>query len=138
MIPDVYLFLFFLFEVDNGDYSTPYEDIRKPPPLTQADLEEYARSYDDVLKPLHQHQGSYAQSEGELKNQKPLEELIREYHYYYYHHHHLGHRIKKKISIESRSRTPDLTVIKLIFNAFTHVHIIRARYKFEYNNPGVK
>ncbi len=34
--------------------------------LTQADLEEYARTCDDALalRPHHQHQGSYAQSEG--------------------------------------------------------------------------
>lgn len=52
------------FQIDNGDYSTPYEDMHKGAQLTRADLEEYVRSYDEVLKPHHQHQGSYAQSEG--------------------------------------------------------------------------
>ncbi|KAL0279760.1 UNVERIFIED_CONTAM: hypothetical protein PYX00_001249 [Menopon gallinae] len=51
-------------KIDNGDYSTPYEDMHKGAQLTRADLEEYVRSYDEVLKPHHQHQGSYAQSEG--------------------------------------------------------------------------
>lgn len=47
----------------HGDYASPYEDLPRPHHLTQADLEEYSR-HEDTLKPMHQHQGSYAQSEG--------------------------------------------------------------------------
>lgn len=53
-----------LTQADLEEYARLYQD---PKPqathLTQADLEEYSRTY-DALKPQHQQQQSYAQSEG--------------------------------------------------------------------------
>lgn len=42
----------------------PYQDVHKAR-FTRADLEEYARSYEEIPRTHHhQHEGSYAQSEG--------------------------------------------------------------------------
>ncbi|XP_021936810.1 uncharacterized protein LOC110838176 isoform X3 [Zootermopsis nevadensis] len=54
-----------LTQVDLEAYARSYQD---PKPqavhLTQADLEEYSRVYEEALRPQHQQQPSYAQSEG--------------------------------------------------------------------------
>lgn len=54
-----------LTQVDLEVYARSYQDPKpQATPLTKADLEEYSRTYDEALRPQHQQQQSYAQSEG--------------------------------------------------------------------------
>ncbi|XP_063244622.1 uncharacterized protein LOC134545119 [Bacillus rossius redtenbacheri] len=66
-----------LTQADLEEYARSYQDpsltqvnleeyVTKPQQthLTRAELEEYSRAYDDALRPTHQQQPSYAQSEG--------------------------------------------------------------------------